>query len=285
MVIKHTGETTTQAIADFDDLTIVYPEEDGEPLAETDFQAIPLIYAVSALRAHYADREDIYVGGNMLLYYRMNLPQFSVAPDVFMVDGAQGNHKRRSWFTWREGAAPAFVMEIASDSTWRNDGADKRAIYAEIGVTEYWRFDPTGEFFSPALIGERLVDGVYQPIEVEADADGILRGYSDVLMLDICILPGLELRLYDPEREEWLLNYDEEQAARQAAELQAQAAERDAQMERDARQAAELQAQAERDARQAAELQAQAERDARQAAEERIRQLEALLRAQDDDSL
>ena len=256
MVTRHTGKVSAQTVADFDDLTIEYPEEDGEPLAETDFQAIPLIYAVTALRARYADREDKYVGGNMLLYYRMNLPQFSVAPDVFMVDGARGNHKRRSWFTWREDAAPAFVMEIASDTTWRHDGAGKRVIYAEIGVIEYWRFDPTGECFSPALIGERLVEGEYQPIEVAEDEGGALRGYSEVLRLDICVLPDLELRLYDPEQEEWLLNYDEEQAARQAAELQAQAAE----------------------------LQAQTERDARQTAEERIRELEALLRAQDDDT-
>ena len=263
MVIKHTRNGTTQTVAELDDLTIEYPEEDGKPLAETDFQFVPLTYAVSALRARYADREDIYVAGNMLLYYRMNVPEAGVAPDVFVVLGAQGNHKRRSWFTWREDAAPAFVMEIASDSTWRYDGADKRAIYAEIGVTEYWRFDPTGECFSPALIGERLVDGVYQPIEVAQDEGGILRGYSDILELDICALPDLELRLYDPDLGEWLLNYGEEQTNRQAAELQAQT---------------------DRDARQAAELQAQADRDARQAAEERIRQLEALLRAQGGDS-
>lgn len=263
MVTKHTGKTTTQTVAEFDDLTIEYPEEDGKPLAETDFQFTPLTYAVAVLRARYANREDIYVAGDMLLYYRMNASDASVAPDVFVVIGALGNHKRRSWFTWREGAVPAFVMEIASDSTWRYDGAGKRAIYAEIGVTEYWRFDPTGECFSPALIGERLVDGVYQPIEVVEDEGGMLRGYSDVLTLDICALPNGELRLYDSEREEWLLDYGEEQAARQAAELQAQT---------------------ERDARQAAELQAQMERDARQAAERRIRELEALLGAQNGDS-
>ena len=256
MVTKHTGKTSAQAVADFDDLTIEYPEEDGEPLAETDFQAIPLIYAVTALRAHYADREDIYVAGDMLLYYRMNVPDASVAPDVFVVIGARGNDKRRSWFTWREEAAPAFVLEIASDSTWRYDGTGKRAIYAEIGVIEYWRFDPIGDFFSPKLIGERLVDGVYQPIEVAEDKEGILRGYSDVLTLDICVLPNGDLRFYDPEREQWLMDYGEEQAARQAAELQAQAAE----------------------------LQAQTERDARRAAERRIRELEALLRAQNGDS-
>lgn len=273
MAIKHTRNAAAQTVAQFDDPAIEYPEEDGEPLAESDFQLIPLTYAVVALRARYADREDIYVAGNMLLYYRMNLPEFSVAPDVFMVNGARGNHKRRSWFTWRENAAPAFVLEIASDSTWRHDSVGKRAIYAEIGVTEYWRFDPTGEFFSPALVGEHLVDGVYQPIEASEDEDGILRGHSDALGLDICALPSLELRLYDPFHGEWLLDYREEQDRRQAAERQALA-------ERDARQAAEEQAHAERDARQAAEAQTQAERSARQAAEERIRRLEALLRAQ-----
>ena len=249
MVTKHTPKPTTQVVADFDDLTIEYPEEDGEPLAETDFQYIPLTYTVASLRARYASREDIYVAGNMLIYYRMNVPEACVAPDVYAVIGARGNHKRRSWFTWREGAVPAFVLEVASESTWRYDAAGKRAIYAEIGVTEYWRFDPTGECFSPALIGERLVDGAYQPIEVAYDKDGILRGHSDVLGLDLCALPNLDLRLYDPERDEWLLDYSEEQAARQAAELQAQT-----------------------------------ERDARQAAELRIRQLEALLKAQNGDS-
>ena len=134
----------------------------------------------------------------MLLYYRMNVPEAGVGPDVFVVIGARGNHKRRSWFTWREDAAPAFVLEVASESTWRYDAMGKRAIYAEIGVTEYWRFDPTGECFSPALIGERLVDGAYQPIEVSEDKDGILRGHSDVLGLDLCALPNLDLRLYDP---------------------------------------------------------------------------------------
>ena len=263
MVIKRTRNGAAQTVAELDDLTIEYPEEDGKPLAETDFQFIPLTYAVAALRARYDDRDDIYVAGNMLLYYRMNAPEAGVAPDVFVVMGARGNHKRRSWFTWREEAAPAFVMEIASDSTWRYDGAGKRAIYGEIGVTEYWRFDPTGECFSPALIGERLVGGVYRRIEVAEDEGGVLRGHSDILGLDICALPDLELRLYDPEQGEWLLDYREEQARRHDAEEQAQE---------------------ERHARQDAEEQAQEERHARQAAEERIRQLEALLRAQDGDS-
>ena len=91
------------------------------------------------------------------------------------------------------------------------DATCKRDTYAAIGVTEYWRFDPTGEFFAAAagdrrLIGERLVDGRYEPIPLAYDPDEVtLRGRSEVLGLDICALSGMEgdprgshIRCYDP---------------------------------------------------------------------------------------
>lgn len=193
-----------------DDPTIEYPESDGEPLAETDAQFNPLTYAVSALRIHFADRQDVYVGGNMLMYYILNDPSVSVAPDVFAVFGAHGNHSRRSWIVSREGdIAPAFVLEIASESTWQHDATGKRAIYADIGVAEYWRFDPDGAYFPVPLVGERLVNGEYQPIEVDTDENGVLRGHSDALSLDICARGELELRLYDPANGEWLRSHQE----------------------------------------------------------------------------
>ena len=39
--------------------TVDYPCSDGQPMAETEFQLIPLMEAISALRAHFADREDV----------------------------------------------------------------------------------------------------------------------------------------------------------------------------------------------------------------------------------
>ena len=107
-----------------------------------------------------------------------------------MVFGAAGKHFRDSWIVWREGKAPDFVMEVASPSTWRRDAGEKRDIYAGMGVTEYWRFDPTGDHFTPQLVGERLAGGEYHPITLEMDSDGTLRGRSDVLMLDICARQG-----------------------------------------------------------------------------------------------
>ena len=225
-----------------DDPTIEYPSEDGEPLAETDAQFSPLTYAVSALRIHFAGIQDVYAGGNMLLYYILNDPTYSVSPDVFFVRGAHGNHPRRTWIISREGGiAPTFVLEIASDSTWRHDATRKRAIYAQMGVAEYWRFDPEGAHYPVPLIGERLVDGEYEPIAVETDADGILRGHSDVLGLDLCVRQGdeefegrvlLVLRLYDPASGEWLRSHQESEEERLAAqEREAAAQERIRQLE------------------------------------------------------
>ncbi|MBI3760775.1 MAG: Uma2 family endonuclease, partial [Chloroflexi bacterium] len=48
---------------------IEYPDSDGEPMAESDFQRELLIYAVKALDIFFADRPDVYVSGNMFVYY------------------------------------------------------------------------------------------------------------------------------------------------------------------------------------------------------------------------
>ena len=218
-----------------DDLTIEYPFSDGEPMAENDWQYIAITDTVHALRFRYRHRQDVYVAGDMLMYYRMNRPDLSVAPDVYAVIGAQGNHRRDSWIVWREGRAPDFVMEIASPSTWRRDAGEKRDIYAAMGVTEYWRFDPTdGDFFTPTLVGERLEDGLYQPLASSADGDARQRIRSAVLGVDFCVLDNGELRLYDPATVEWLRTPREDGEGRLAAEAalgEAEAARRSAEAE------------------------------------------------------
>jgi len=215
-----------------DDLAIHYPSADGERMAETDFQYIPLTNTVSALRVRYHGRSDVYVAGDMLIYYRINRNDLSIAPDVYAVFGASGNHPRDSWLVWREGKAPDFVLEIVSEGTWRRDLGVKRDTYARIGVTEYWRFDPTGRFFTPPLVGEHLVGAEYQQLTVVEDEAGIWRGHSAIFELDICVLPGLDLRLFDPATSRWLPTHWESETGRQAAESALQASE-------DARRAAE----------------------------------------------
>lgn len=196
-----------------EDPSIEYPDSDGEPMAENEEQLYAMIDTITALREWYADQEDVHVGGDLLIYYRMNDNETRVAPDVFVVFGSD-KERRRNWVVWREGRAPDLVMEMASGSTWRRDMREKRDIYAGMGVTEYWRFDPSGSYFTPSLIGERLEGGEYTGMPVTTDSDGTLRGHSGVLGLDLCVLPDGDLRIYDPVSGQWLRTLSEERAAR-----------------------------------------------------------------------
>ena len=206
-----------EVAVEVDDLTIYYPSSDGEPMAETEWQYIPLTETVAALRHWFRHRPEVYVIGDMLVYYRMNRNDVRVAPDVFVVFGASDSRPRNSWLVWREGKAPDFVMEIASVGTWQRDAIAKRDIYAAMGVTEYWRFDPTGECFTPALLGETLADGIYRTLPVAADAAGVLRGYSPLLGLEFRVEAERRLRVYDPAKGERLRTLTESEDALAAA--------------------------------------------------------------------
>ena len=239
-----------------DDLTIDYPSSDGEPMAESDEQYTAMTYAVSALRVRYHHRQDVYIAGDMLVYYQMNRRNIRVAPDVFAVFGATGSHRRDTWLVWREGKAPDFVMEIASPGTWRRDVGIKRQIYALLGVREYIRVDPTGQCFTPALEIDYLDGAAYRRQPVAVDAAGILRGYSAILGLEICVLPDLELRLYDPATGHWLRSHQETEdvlAAEAAARRTAESALRISETARQATESDLLQSEAE-NARLRAEL-------------------------------
>ena len=207
---------------------VIYPSGDGEPMAENDHQFEAITYAANALKIWFRDVSTVYVAGDMLIYYKRGDNRVRVAPDVFVVPGAKGSHPRQSWIIWAEGAVPRFVLEVASKSTWTRDAGDKRRIYAEMGVWEYWRFDPeNGRYFREVLIGERLVDGKYARMEVRRGADGTLRGHSDFLRLDLCVRPDGQIRLYDPAAGEWLLSHGEAVSERDEAARRAQEAARE----------------------------------------------------------
>ena len=209
---------------------IRYPETDGTPMPDADYQAQAYCYAREALRAHFRDRADIYVSGDLFVYLEEGKPENCIAPDVFVVLGAD-NHMRHTYKLWEEpGGMPDFILEIVSPSTWRTDLGAKRALYASLGVGEYWLHDPHGRHLKPALAGHRLLDGSYAPLPAT-----ILPGgpsiHSDTLALDLR-LDGERLRFFDPAVEEYLPDLVEamadrrrDQAARAAAEAGRAAAE------------------------------------------------------------
>ncbi len=245
-------------VADID-----YPETDGLPIAESDFQRKPLIYAVEALGIYFQNRPDVYVSGNLFIYYRDGDPRAVVALDVFVVFGAM-KHDRSSYKLWEEPKAPDVVIEITSKSTQSDDQTSKPQIYAQLGVREYIQYDPTGEYLTPPLQGLRLAGGTYVPIPVTQDPAGRLMLYSAVLELALHVEDG-QLHFVTVETGQKLLSHREAEHAR----LQAEHAL--VQVEQSLLQAEKARRQAEERANQEAAL--------RQAAETRLAELEVQLRA------
>ena len=140
----------------------------------------------------------------------------SVAPDVFVVFGVP-DRMRMSYKVWEEGKGPDFVLEVASPGTWREDVGPKREVYARLGVGEYWLYDPLGGLLRPELQGYRLAGGEYEAREAVRSVDGSLALYSETLGLELRASDG-EMRFRDPSAGGVLLSYEEECAARQAAD-------------------------------------------------------------------
>jgi Uma2 family endonuclease len=194
---------------------IHYPESDGKPMGETDVHIDALIYLREALRDHFRDDPQIYVAGNMLLYYEEGNPAACVAPDVFVVQGvAKG--ERRTYRLWDEGLPPAVVFEITSRGSRLEDLGTKRAVYAMLGVREYFLYDPLGEYLRPPLQGHRLQEDEYQRIPPGADG-GLV---SQALGLELRLENG-RLRVFNPATGERLLTPAEALVAQRiaAAEL------------------------------------------------------------------
>ena len=211
-----TGHATT---------AIFYPETDGLPMPDGFYQDPIFRKAVGTLEVHFSGVAGAVVSGNTLLYYVEGDKNYVLSPDCYVAldlsDEAlhslslEGNN---TYLLWEVGKPPDFVLEIGSPSTARRDLFEKRDIYADIGVGEYWRFDGTGgDFYREPLVGERLVDGEYERLEMRREPDGSVWGHSDALNLNLWWTDG-ELRYWDPAQAKWLLTHQEDRDGRLAAE-------------------------------------------------------------------
>jgi Uma2 family endonuclease len=198
---------------------LYYPETDGKSMAETDVHIDVLIYLREALKDHFREAPQVYVAGNILLYYEEGNPVACVAPDVFVVQGV-AKRERRTYRLWEEGQPPAVVFEITSRGTRLEDLGTKRALYAMLGVQEYFLYDPLGEYLRPPLQGYRLQEGEYQRLPSGGEGELV----SQVLGVELRVEAG-RLRVVDLATGERLLTPAEAQTARRAEAAARQAAE------------------------------------------------------------
>ena len=176
--------------------TLVYPDSDGEPMAETGRHVRGLLDMIGAIDWLLRDIPDAHVCGNMFVYYEEGNPRKVISPDVFMVRGV-GKKELRTYKTWEQQPHLDLVIEFASPSTFARDFAEKKRIYEQIlRVKEYYIYDPYHEI-QPSFVGFRLVNGVYEDI---AFVEGRLP--SEVLGMELGERDGV-LRLYDPVKQKW----------------------------------------------------------------------------------
>ena len=141
---------------------IYYPCGDGEPVAETFDHLYVILITIEVLRLYLQDIQACVLG-NQFLYYEEGNSGKRCAPDVMVSFGVRPG-SRDNYKIWEDGAIPNVVFEMTSRGTREKDNIEKINLYAQIGIEEYWQFDPKGEWISEQLRGFRLVDGQYVPI-------------------------------------------------------------------------------------------------------------------------
>ncbi len=205
----------------------LYPEEDGKPMAASDFHRRQLFWTLEALEAHFSHDPSVYISGDILMYYVQGVPNKSISPDVLVSFGI-GMKLRRTYLVWEEGKVPDFVMEFSSKSTYRNDLTDKMDVYTSLGIQNYFLYDAEGMYLPTQLMGFELIDGAYE--EVQPGENGGIHASS--LGLDFRI-KDKEIAIFDPVANDWVRTCTETEAIR------ADSAEARAIQEANARQKAE----------------------------------------------
>ena len=154
------------AVAEIDPDPVHYPESDGRFLPENHLQARAIISVRNALNLHLRHLQNAVLEGNQFIYYRPGDAKKWVAPDVYVL--LDHVWKCRSPYRiWVEGKAPDFVLEVISpESEIRNRG-DRKALYGELGVREYFVFQPDEARPGERLVGYRLWDEEY--VELRPD--------------------------------------------------------------------------------------------------------------------
>ena len=198
---------------------IDYPESDGKPMGETDLHRDWMFRLIEMLKYRYRGQQ-VYVSGDLLVYFEERNPKRYVVPDAFAVKDCDPG-RRRIFKIWEEGRVPNAIFEVTSRRTKRRDLKIKPAIYSRLRVPECFLYDPTADYLDPPLQGFRLAGDDY--CRIEPDASGALVCEELDLLLR---LEGGQLLLLDGTSGERLLTEAEAgRAAQQALEAERQARE------------------------------------------------------------
>ena len=121
---------------------LVYPDSDGERMAENDLQFRWIVTLQGGLDALFRADPDVTVKGDMLWYPVEGRPDLRFAPNVMAIFG-RPKGDRGSYRQWVEGGvAPQVAFEVLSPGNRAGEMAKKLLFYEAHGVEEYYVYDP-----------------------------------------------------------------------------------------------------------------------------------------------
>ncbi|GAB4468006.1 MAG: Uma2 family endonuclease [Armatimonadaceae bacterium] len=124
------------------DTVVIYPDSDGEPMAENDLQFEWITTLKWNLDDMLRDNPEVYVAGDMLWYPVEGHPEIRNAPDAFVVFGRPKGY-RGSYKQFEENNVPLHVVfEVLSPGNRAGEMARKREFYERYGTEEYYVLSP-----------------------------------------------------------------------------------------------------------------------------------------------
>ncbi len=181
---------------------IYYPDTDDSIMPEGIQHFLLSVRLVSTLLAFFADRSDVKVFGNCMLYFEPNDIKKVISPDVMICFGLN-EMPHRVYKLWETKVVPSVVIEFASETTWLNDVSSKLALYQKLGVAEYYVYDVEHNTLPESLLAYRLIDGVLTQMQFENK-----RIFSESLDLEL-VDTNETLRVFDTKSQRYLMTMEE----------------------------------------------------------------------------
>ena len=203
------------------DRQLVYPDSDGQPMADNTQQFRWIVLLKENLECLFAQNPDVFVAGDLLWYPVEGHPDIRVAPDAMVVVG-RPKGDRGSYRQWEEGGVgPQVVFEVLSPGNTLKEMAKKQQFYARYGVEEYYLYDPDRK----DLTGFQRVNDQLEVIEEMA-------GWTSPRLGIVFALTDVDLEIYYPDGRRFLTTVELAQQAeqeKQRAEQEKQRAEQEKQ--------------------------------------------------------
>jgi Uma2 family endonuclease len=142
---------------------IVYPDSDGQPMADNTKQFRWIVLIQQNLESLFANDPNVFVAGDLLWYPVEGNNKIRNAPDALVAFG-RPKGDRGSYQQWREdNIAPQVVFEVLSPGNTQTEMNKKLLFYDRYGVEEYYLYDPDKNDLSGWLRQEGRLD-VIDPI-------------------------------------------------------------------------------------------------------------------------